>query len=91
MESLELFKSFYATLHSGRRLTFHHQFSKADVRYRINGRIYEFNVNVSQLSVLLMFEDDSGGILFDDIKKGTGLGDSEIGKILKVKYNTFYC
>ncbi|KAJ3222396.1 Cullin-2 [Clydaea vesicula] len=81
-KSIEKFTKFYLRQHSGRKLTWLHQFSKGDIRLLDFDKKYEINLSLFQMCVLTLFNSNSK-LSVKEISDSTSLGTEEIKKILK--------
>lgn len=77
------FTRFYLNQHSGRRLTWLHQYSKLDLKSSCFDRPYEFNASLYQACILLLF-NDSSALSIDFIIQQTGLDKLEVERVCKV-------
>ncbi|KAI9336011.1 Cullin [Zopfochytrium polystomum] len=76
------FTNFYMEKHTGRKLSWLHHLSKADVKTFYLDKRYELNVSTFQLGVLLLF-NDSTSMSVNEISAQTRLGDAELKRVLK--------
>lgn len=81
-KSVSEFAKFYSDLHSGRKLTWLHNLSKADLRLNMPDKRYELNCSLYQAGVLLQFaETDS--FTMDDLQAATALKEQELKRVIK--------
>lgn len=77
----EIFKKFYLSKHSGRRLTFQNSLGYCTLRANFKAGKKELIVSVYQTVVLLAF-NASDNLSFTDIKSTTNLDDKELKRVL---------
>lgn len=81
--SVSEFSKFYDAQHSGRKLTYLHNLSKADLRLAMPDKRYELNCSLYQAGVLLQF-NDADSFTVDELKVATSLNDAEFKRVIKV-------
>ncbi|KAJ1918680.1 hypothetical protein IWQ60_007432 [Tieghemiomyces parasiticus] len=85
MSGAKAFSDFYASRHSGRRLTWQMNAGSADLRCQFQGKRYVLNVATFQMLALLCFngvaEDQT--LTFKDIQRETGILEYELRRSLR--------
>ncbi|XP_039265598.2 cullin-2-like [Styela clava] len=82
-KSVLQFEKFYGDNFNGRKLSWLHHLSQAEVRVQITSKTYFVTMSTYQLSILLLF-NQSPDLLFSFIVKSTGLGDRELEKTINL-------
>ncbi|EGF83770.1 hypothetical protein BATDEDRAFT_84491 [Batrachochytrium dendrobatidis JAM81] len=77
------FLSFYNSIFSGRKLSWLHHLSKADVKLNFTDKRYELNISMHYLAVLLLF-NDSLSLTVGECEQLTKIKLAEIFKTIKV-------
>ncbi|XP_071950198.1 cullin-4A-like [Antedon mediterranea] len=78
----ELFKTFYLSKHSGRKLQWQPNLGHCVMKASFKKSMRELSVSLFQTLVLLMFNDSTECTL-EDIKQATGIEDSELRRTLQ--------
>lgn len=80
-----VFEKYYASRHSGRRLTWQSGLGTADVRVRFKARSHDLNLSTQALVVLLLFEGvkTDEQLAYLDIKTATNLSDPDLQRTLQ--------
>eukprot|EP00040_Diaphanoeca_grandis_P022173 m.118672 g.118672 ORF g.118672 m.118672 type:complete len:741 (-) comp28685_c2_seq2:105-2327(-) len=79
--SMKYFSNFYNTKHSGRKLTWLHHLSTADLSARLKSK-YEFTVTTYQMGVLLLYNDHDSHTV-EAIANSTSLSTKELQKTIR--------
>ncbi|KAG4093533.1 Cullin-domain-containing protein [Neocallimastix lanati (nom. inval.)] len=81
-DNINKFAAFYQNEHNGRKLTWLYQLSKADVRLHMENKLYELNMTLYQLAILLLF-NNGDSFTINEIINQTLLPLSEVSRFLK--------
>ncbi|BDA50712.1 Cullin-4 [Coccomyxa sp. Obi] len=77
-----VFKDFYLSKHSGRRLVWHNSLGTCTVRAHFSKGVKELSVSLFQTVVLMLF-NDADALSFEDIKAASGIEDRELRRTLQ--------
>eukprot|EP01134_Creolimax_fragrantissima_P007481 CFRG7481T1 len=81
-KSLKYFEDFYHEKHNGRKLQWMHHVSKADIKLHYLDKRYEIQCTSYQVSVLIMFNDDTS-YTYAQIAEKTKLEKNELDKTIE--------
>jgi cullin 3 len=77
----EVFKKFYLSNHSGRRLTWQTNMGTAELRANFGGKKHELQVSTYQMVILLLF-NDSSKMSYKEIAEATGIPPPDLKRNL---------
>jgi len=89
LKCCEVFKKFYLSNHSGRRLTWQTNMGSAELKAQFPAKRHELNVSTYQMVTLLMFNDRSD-ISFKDMKEITLIPAADLKRNLMSLCNAKY-
>ena len=78
LEQLSSFAAFYKKKHSNRVLNWDHALGNASIIGNFKGGKKELLVSLYQAIVLLQFNENVGGIGYNEIKTATGIRESRL-------------
>ncbi|KAI9019022.1 Cullin [Hyaloraphidium curvatum] len=81
-KSVSEFTQFYNQQHNGRKLSWLHNLSKADLKLWMPDKKYELNCSLFQAGILLQF-NDTDSLTIEDLRAATSLNDTEMKRSLK--------
>jgi len=78
----ELFKEYYDSAHSGRKLSWQTAMGTAEIRAKFGKKKHEISCSTHQM-VVLMLLNDSESLSYKDILESTGIPDPELTRVMQ--------